>query len=123
MVGGALVAIVFCAPEASVIIFTIVLLVQALYGDGGITALGANILNMGIIGGFVGLYSFKGLRKIFGKIVSQDYAKIASIFLASWLSIFITAIAVALELWWAGKFPLELGLILMGTLPRVNWNH
>jgi cobalt/nickel transport system permease protein len=114
MVGGALIAIIFCAPEASVIIFTIVLLVQALYGDGGITALGANIFNMGIIGGFVGLYSFKTLRKIFGKIISQEKAKIASIFLASWLSIFITALAVALELWWAGKFPLELGLLLMG---------
>ena len=62
MVGGALVAIIFCAPEAAVIIFTLVLLVQMLFfGDGGITALGVNVLNMGIIGGVVGLYSFKSL--------------------------------------------------------------
>ena len=54
MVGGALVAIVFLAPEAAVLVFTVVLLVQALiFGDGGITALGANVLNMAIIGGFV----------------------------------------------------------------------
>jgi cobalt/nickel transport system permease protein len=34
MVGGALVAIVFCAPEAAVIVFTLVLLVQSLFfGD------------------------------------------------------------------------------------------
>ncbi len=40
MVGGCLVALVFCAPEAAVLVFTIVLLIQALiYGDGGLTAL------------------------------------------------------------------------------------
>ncbi len=96
MVGGALVAIIFCAPEAAVIIFTLVLLVQALLiGDGGVTALGANILNMGIVGGVVGLYSFKALRKPLGKV--------PSIFIASWLSIFLAALMVVLELWFAGK--------------------
>jgi cobalt/nickel transport system permease protein len=107
MVGGALVAIIFCAPEAAVIIFTLVLLVQGLFfGDGGLTALGANILNMGIVGGFVGLYSFKALRKPIGKI--------PAIFIASWLSIFLAAEMVAVELWLAGTFPLGAGLILMG---------
>jgi cobalt/nickel transport system permease protein len=107
MVGGALVAIIFCAPEAAVIIFTLVLLVQGLFfGDGGLTALGANVLNMGIVGGFVGLYSFKALRKPIGKI--------PAIFIASWLSIFLAAEMVAVELWLAGTFPLGAGLILMG---------
>ncbi len=96
VVGGALVAIIFCAPEAAVIIFTLVLLVQALLiGDGGVTALGANILNMGIVGGVVGLYSFKALRKPLGKV--------PSIFIASWLSIFLAALMVVLELWFADK--------------------
>ena len=107
MVGGALVAIVFCAPEAAIIIFTIVLLVQALFfGDGGITALGANVLNMGIIGGFVGLFTFKALRKSIGKI--------PAIAIASWLSIFLAAEAVAVEMWLAGTFPLGAGLAAMG---------
>ena len=107
MVGGALVAIVFCAPEAAVIVFTLVLLVQGLFfGDGGITALGANVLNMGIIGGFTGLYVFKALRKPIGK-----YPAIA---IASWLSIFLAAEAVAVEMWLAGTFPLGAGLIFMG---------
>jgi cobalt/nickel transport system permease protein len=96
MVGAALVAIIFCAPEAAIIIFTLVLLVQALLiGDGGVTALGANILNMGIVGGIVGFYSFKGLRKPIGKV--------PAIFVASWLSIFLAGIMVVLELWFAGK--------------------
>lgn len=107
MVGGALVAIIFCAPEAAVIIFTLVLLVQGLFfGDGGLTTLGANILNMGIIGGVVGLYSFKALRRPIGKV--------PAIFIASWLSIFLAAEMVAVELWLAGTFPLGAGLLLMG---------
>ena len=107
MVGGALVALVFCAPEAAVIIFTLVLLVQGLFfGDGGITTIGANVLNMGIIGGFVGLFTFKALRKSIGKI--------AAIAVASWLSIFLAAEAVAVEMWLAGTFPLVPGLEMMG---------
>ncbi len=40
MVGGALVALIFMAPEAAVIVFTLVLIVQGLFfGDGGLTAL------------------------------------------------------------------------------------
>lgn len=108
MVGGALVAIVFCAPEAAVIVFTLVLLVQALFfGDGGVTTLGANVLNMGIICGCLGLYTFKGLRKPIGK-----YPAIA---IAAWFSIFIAAIVAAVEMWIAGTFPLEAGVIAMGT--------
>lgn len=107
MVGGALVAIVFCAPEAAVIIFTLVLLVQGLFfGDGGITALGANVLNMGIIGGFVGLFTFKALRKTTGKYVA--------IGIAAWLAIFLAAEATAIEMWLAGTFPLVQGLAMMG---------
>ena len=107
MVGGALVAIVFCAPEAAVIVFTLVLLVQGLFfGDGGITALGANVLNMGIIGGFVGLYTFKALRRPIGKY--------PAIGVAAWLAIFLAAEAVAVEMWLAGTFPLGAGLFFMG---------
>ncbi len=107
MVGGALIALVFCAPEAAIIIFTLVLLAQALiFGDGGITVLGANVLNMGIIGGFVGLYGFKALKKVIGKI--------PAIAIASWLSIFLASEAVAVEMWLAGTFPLMTGLAAMG---------
>ncbi|MGZ7066971.1 MAG: cobalt transporter CbiM [Methanobacterium sp.] len=107
MVGGALVAIIFCAPEAAIIVFTLVLLVQGLFfGDGGLTALGANVIDMGIIGGFIGLYTFKALRKPVGKI--------PAIAIASWLSIFMAAEAVAVQMWLAGTFPLVGGLIAMG---------
>ncbi|MEA4956846.1 Fused nickel transport protein NikMN [bioreactor metagenome] len=107
MVGGTLVAIVFMAPEAAILVFTVVLLVQALlFGDGGITTLGANVLNMGIIGGSVGLFTFKGLRNHIGKY--------PAIGIAAWLATFIAAEACAVEMALAGTFPLVLGLASMG---------
>ena len=63
LLGAALVAIVFCSPYAAILVLAMVLIIQALlFGDGGITALGANIINMGVVGGFVGYYGFKSLN-------------------------------------------------------------
>lgn len=108
MVGGTLIALVFLAPEACVIVFFVVLLLQALlFGDGGVTTLGLNVLNMGIIGGCVGLYTFKGLKDVIGK-----YPSIA---IGAWLATLIAALACAVEMTIAGTFPLVPGLIAMGT--------
>ena len=108
MVGGTLIALVFLAPEACVIVFFVVLLLQALlFGDGGLTTLGLNVLNMGIIGGCVGLYTFKGLKDVIGK-----YPSIA---IGAWLATLIAALACAVEMTIAGTFPLVPGLIAMGT--------
>jgi len=107
VVGAAMIAIIFGAVEPAIIIFALVLLAEALaMGDGGITTIGANLLNMGIIGSFVGLYGFKALRKPLGKV--------PAIALASWGAIVLSAIAAAIELWFAGVFPLRLGIISMG---------
>ena len=106
MVGGALVAIVFMAPEAAILVFTAVLLIQALFfGDGGITALGANVFNMAIVGGFVGLYTFKGLQGIIGKYPSA--------FVAAWLATLVAAVVAAIEMAIAGTFPLTVGIASM----------
>ena len=106
MVGGCLVALVFCAPEAAILVFTIVLLIQALiFGDGGLTVLGANVLNMGIIGGSVGLYTFKALRKIIGKYPAIGFA--------AWFATVVSAIAAAVELAIAGTFPINIGICSM----------
>lgn len=107
LLGAALVAIVFCSPYAAIIVLAIVLLIQALFfGDGGITALGANIINMGVVGGFVGYYGFKGLKDTIGKY--------PSIFIASWAACFIAALVAAVEMALSGTFPIGLGLFYMG---------
>lgn len=112
VVGAALTAIIFASPWAAVLLMTLVLAVQSLFGDGGITAMGANIMNMGIIGGFLGYYSFIGLSKL---SVKREIALFAS----AWLSMILPAIALAFELWLAGTFPLKQGVLLMGTFQGV----
>ncbi|MBE6494117.1 MAG: cobalt transporter CbiM [Methanosphaera stadtmanae] len=107
LLGAALVAIVFCSPYAAIVVLAVVLLIQALFfGDGGITALGANIINMGVVGGFVGYYGFKGLKDTIGKY--------PSIFIASWAACFIAALVAAVEMALSGTFPIDLGLFYMG---------
>jgi cobalt/nickel transport system permease protein len=108
LVGGALAAIVLGSPFAAVFILTLVLIVQGvLFGDGGITTMGANIINMGVIGGFVGFYTFHGL-------MAATKSMSISAFAAAWLACFVPALAAAVEMWIAGTFPLQAGLIAMG---------
>jgi cobalt/nickel transport system permease protein len=58
-VGGVLIAILL-GPWAACIAITVALVVQALlFGDGGITAIGANCFNMAVILPFTGYYLFK----------------------------------------------------------------
>jgi cobalt/nickel transport system permease protein len=125
MVGAAMVAIIFMSPWAAIIVITLVLAVQAIFfGDGGVTTLGANIINMGICGGFVGYYTFKGLyrphRGSNGVLTGSGIlSKYWAIGVASWLAIFLSACLAAIEIWWAGYFPLTSGLIYMGGVHAV----
>ncbi len=108
LVGGALAAIVLGSPFAAIFILTLVLIIQGfIFGDGGITVMGANILNMGVIGGFVGYYSFQGLLKV----IKNPYISSAA---AAWLACLIPALACAVEMAIAGTFPLVPGLVAMG---------
>ncbi|HZD43234.1 MAG TPA: cobalt transporter CbiM [Methanomicrobiales archaeon] len=113
MAGAALAAIVLGSPFAGVFILTLVLIVQGIFfGDGGITVMGANILNMGIVGAFVGFYTYQGLRRITG----NPYV---GAFVAGWAALFLGAIFASVELAIAGTFPLDLGLASMGLYHAV----
>ena len=58
-VGGVLVAILL-GPWAAMVAVTLALVVQALmFGDGGITALGANCLNMAVLMPFTGWWTYR----------------------------------------------------------------
>ena len=117
LVGGALAAIILGSPFAAVFILTLVLIVQGvLFGDGGITTMGANIINMGVIGGFVGFYSFKG---IMGVTKSMPI----SAFVAAWLACLIPALACAVEMYLCRYIPPQRGPDCHGTLPCSNRCH
>jgi cobalt/nickel transport system permease protein len=109
MVGATLVAIIFASPWAGVLVLTLVLLVQGfVFADGGITTMGANILNMGVISGFVGYYTFAALK-------NRNLSLQISSFVGAWLGLLVSALACAVQMYLAGTFPLVPGLIAMGT--------
>ena len=108
MVGAALAAIVLGSPFAGVFVLTLVLIVQGvLFGDGGLTTMGANIINMGVVGGFIGYYGYSALMGL-------TKSMYISAFVAAWASLFISALLCAVEMSFAGTFPLEAGLFSMG---------
>jgi cobalt/nickel transport system permease protein len=61
---GATIAAIILGPEAAVIVVSIALLIQALFfGDGGITALGANAFNMAVIVPFIAYAVYRAFSK------------------------------------------------------------
>ncbi len=74
---GAMLACLLLGPSVGFWIMTLVLAMQALvFADGGITALGANVLNMGIVGGIIpyAIFAFsrQGSSQDEGPILSSD---------------------------------------------------
>lgn len=64
LLGGALAAIL-AGPWLATLALTVVLLVQAfLFADGGITALGTNVVLMGLVGVWVGWWAFRAARAL-----------------------------------------------------------
>ena len=112
--GGTMVSMVL-GPYAAVISMTITLIIQALLGDGGITSFGANIFNMAVIGAL----SFFIVKLLVGKKFS-DKRLMASVFVASWVSNILTALAVGIDI---SIYPLagELGGITVTVPTMMMW--
>jgi cobalt/nickel transport system permease protein len=92
-VGSALIAIIF-GPWAAMIAVSVALIIQALiFGDGGITAIGANCFNMAVFMPFVAYYTF---RLLCGNSQKSGRVMITA-FLAGYISIVLTAILTATE--------------------------
>ena len=93
-VGSAVIAILF-GPWAATIAVSVALFIQALiFGDGGITAIGANCFNMAVFMPFTAYYIFK--------FFSRDPAKRAGVsfaaFISGYLSLVLASILTAIEL-------------------------
>lgn len=101
-VGGALAGIML-GPWLGFLAVFLVLLVQCLvFHDGGVTALGANVLNMAIIDVAVGYLVYRGFTKIFG---ARDSIRALSSFLGGWLGITLAGLACGLEIGYSPSFP------------------
>jgi len=101
---GAVLAAVTLGPWSASIIMAVILILQSLlFQDGGLTALGANILNMGVIAVFAGYGVYRLL----------DRYRAFGLFAASWVSVMLAAGACAVELAVAGTIPLAVVLPAM----------
>ncbi len=114
---GALLAAVLMGPWAAVVVMTAVLGLQAIaMADGGITAFGANVLNMGVVGGVVAYAVFAGTRRL---LPDSRGGFLSAVALAAWLSVVLSAGAAALELAWSGTVPLGVGLRAMTSVHMI----
>jgi cobalt/nickel transport system permease protein len=114
---GAVLAAVLMGPWAACIVLTVVLAVQALVmADGGVTALGANVLNMAVIGGILGYLVFRGLKAILPKNVAGYFL---SVIVASWSSVVLASAAASVELAASGTVPLRISLPTMVSVHMI----
>jgi cobalt/nickel transport system permease protein len=94
LIGGVLAAVLL-GPWAGAVVIAAVLLVQCLmFADGGLTALGANFVNMGLIGAVGGYSIYTPIRRTIG---GQKGVLIAAM-AAAWFSVLLASGACAVEL-------------------------
>ena len=111
---GAAIATILLGPWAAVLVMTAVVGIQALiFQDGGILALGANIFNMGVVGVAVSYFTYRTITQI---ARNQKWGVFVGGFAAGWLSIFIAALGVALQLALSGTSPANLAVPVMGAI-------
>lgn len=94
LMGGALAAILL-GPWVGMIVVTIVVVIQALaFADGGLTALGYNVFNMGIVTALGGYGIFRLFRRILPK---SSPGVVAATGLAAGLSVVLSAMAFSIQ--------------------------
>lgn len=93
-VGGGIIAILF-GPWVAFVALSIALIIQALvFGDGGITAIGANCFNMGFVMPMVAWY----VHRIIAGTNASTRRQMIAVFVAAWLSLNVAALFTAVEL-------------------------
>src|SRR5690349_21815885 len=102
---GAALAAILLGPWLACLVLAVVLGVQALlFADGGITALGANVLNMGVIGALIVGGLMVGARRVFGD-GRQTILVVSAV--GAWLAVMAGAAATAAQLALSGTVPLN----------------
>jgi cobalt/nickel transport system permease protein len=118
LLGAAVIGLIL-GPFAGLISMTIILVLQALlFGDGGITTLGANVLNMGVIAVFIPCALFFALNAVLRP--KSTKVVLGMVFVAAYIGDLLAAVAAAVEL------SLSQGVFQYGlsvTLPAMVINH
>jgi len=111
---GAALAAILLGPWAAILIMSCVLIAQSLiFQDGGLLALGANILNMGIVASFCGYYAYRLATSLLG---ASRKSRLISGFVGAWSSVFLASIVCAVELAVSGASPIGVALPAMAGI-------
>lgn len=90
LIGGVLAAVLL-GPFAGTIVISVVLAIQSLFfADGGLIAIGANIVNMAVIGSFACYYIYYYLKKYAPEAIA--------IMIAAWSSVVLASLACSLQI-------------------------
>lgn len=116
LVGGALAGIML-GPRLGFLAMFLVLLVQCLvFHDGGITALGANVINMAVVAVLTGYGLYKLTLRLAG---ASRASRVAGAFLGGWLSVILAGLACGIEIGVSPSFGFNLDV----TVPvMVGWH-
>jgi cobalt/nickel transport system permease protein len=111
---GAVLAAILLGPWAGTLVMASVIAVQGLlFGDGGLLAMGANIVNMGLVGTVGGYAIYRGLCLVLG---GEDRARLPAAGLAAWCAVMLGAAAASFELALSGTSTLAVVLpAMLGT--------
>jgi cobalt/nickel transport system permease protein len=111
---GAVLAAILLGPWAGTLVMASVIAVQSLlFQDGGLLAMGANIVNMGIIGTIGGYAIYRALCVVLG---GEERGRLPAAAIAAWSAVMLGAAATSLELAVSGTSPLSVVLpAMLGT--------
>ncbi len=113
LLGGALAAILV-GPWVALLAMTVVLSLQAfIFADGGLSAIGLNILNMGVLTVVVGWLVFKIVLKVLPK---KDTSVVAASAVAAFISVPMSAMGFVVQYAIGGSGIIELDKVLGAML-------
>ena len=110
LLGGVLAAVLL-GPWAGTLVMTCVVAVQALvFQDGGLVAMGANVVNMGVVGTLGGFALYRVVAAVLG---GEERGRIPAAGVAAWVSVVAGAVTMAIQLGISGTSPVALALPAM----------
>ena len=108
---GATLAAVLLGPWLACLVMAVVIAVQAFaFADGGISALGANVLNMGVLGALLAGLAVAAAMKV---VPHNRGAFLTVVGVVSWLAVMVGAAATSVELAVSNTIPLGTSLPAM----------
>ena len=96
--------------DSAMIVYTFVTIIQAFFGEGGISTLGYNLVNLAILAPLIAYYVYKFTNKI---------NKNVGLFLSGFITITMLGIIVSVEYAMAGTFQLTYGLTVITPIEAI----